>query len=374
MDHPLQRLISVLEDLTYYCRLLFGTDDQPRPEAEGEADVPHEQRRTRAGSARVAAEAALQPVCATHIDASRNPTPRTGKHEGLPWHKCTLDELIQAAQKKDLLPTPVYASLGYVREIGNIGTHAKPDRLSALEVRALALHLRRIGFWYCEIQRDERGFDAVQRELSERRGGSELRGSALLWADHYWHEARRGRLDDYTTARLETIADRLQVTKAQREAIRERYRRDVEGFTHQLRDFAARDQDGHDVDGDDVATISRLRVEACISEREAAELWKKDCAGVRLTDELDAPGWMKPPLEDRSRPRLSLSIPARTLLALAGQGVSPADLDEMFRALNAPEAPRDERSQGLLARLLYHCARNDPDFARKYLIETEAAR
>jgi hypothetical protein len=128
------------------------------------------------------------------------------------------------------------------------------------------------------------------------------------------------------------------------------------------------------VDGDDVATISRLRVKACISEREAAELWKKHCAGVRLTDELDAPGWMKPPLEDRSRPRLSLIIPARTLLALAGQGVSPTDLDGMFRALNAPEAPRDERSQGLLARLLYHCARNDPDFARKYLIETEAAR
>ena len=374
MDHPLQRLIWVLEDLTYYCRLLFGTDDQPRPETEGEDDVPHEQRRTRANTARVAAETALQPVCAKHIHPSHNPTPRAGKQKLQRWDECNLDELIGAARRSELVPTPVYASLGYVRDIGNIGSHARRDRLSALEVRALALHLRRIGLWYCEMQDVEVSFDAVQRELSERRGESELRGSALLWADHYWDDASRGPLDDYTTSRLETIADRLQVTKAQREAIRERYRRDVEGVTRQLLQFAARAQNGDDVNEDDVATISRLRVVACISEREAAELWKKHCAGVRLAVELDAPGWMKPSLEDRSRPRRSLSIPARTLLALAGQGVSPTDLDGMFRALNAPEAPRDERSQWLLARLLHHCARNDPDFARKYLIETEAAR
>lgn len=368
--HCLQGLLGVIEWLVQTCRLLFASGQQPRPEAEGARLVPQDDRRKQAHEARYQCEALLQSYCEFALDKANLPD---GQHT---WQNCDFEAMLSRARSRSPMSPLVTASFSYVRDVGNRKSHPTPYDLTALELGALLMTLLRIVHWYAE---DVLGGGAdeiarLRRERAARAARSGLHENALLWRERFWSEAKNGRLTTFSEDLLATIAERLDVSRDQQEEIRNAYNYNRAEFSERLKELSLRAADGGDLGPDTVETVERQRVRHCVAQEEATKLWQELCVGVRLEDDVGAPGWMKAPPVAPVAPRAVWKLGPGTLLAVLQQGFSADELQAALASVNTPGAPRSERHTKLLALLLYHSMGDSPESTKQYLNEWEAAR
>jgi len=233
------------------------------------------------------------------------------RREGLdkqskPADKLMLDKLLTLLGP--VLPPHVQVHLRTVQAWRNVGSHDKGDidTVSESTLQNVVQALSEVVTWFFEKYGNE-AFDASSAPPAAAPAPRQDNDAALReWRELFWWTMRTGTPRPLDIKALEAVQRRLGLTDDRVQPLRAAFRRDVEQFRQSIADAC---EDGA-LEDYEAEGLEHLRLEACVSEREAKELMQATRPAGLTIDAGISLAWVRLESAASAPPRPAQPIPA----------------------------------------------------------------